>query len=359
MKNHKSQTRIYLFTIGIIIAIMLISIYSGITNIDSVESREASGQVADNGFEPEPLNTDLLQPKKDIHTPVKKEAVVDKVEPDNTPQAPETTTSVEKTPETAPQVEKAPDKTETVVTKDPVVKPAKKKEPKPEPVKPSFEPTAHSGDFMSEIELNMRSGPSIDFPSIGVLKPYIKAVASNKATISGGSSEWYEITVNGVTGWASANYLKTYKADAKPKPKPVAKPKPAAKPAAKPAPAKSERTDGFNFKGHHFSLANFSGSGFVPQETNNVYRWTDLPTHYLVEKVSPAGRVIRQVGVGDTVVVDGQSYTVTHIESGIPNDSEAGRKLFKHDAAITIQTCDNTKGPNGKSDVTYWWASKK
>lgn len=121
----------------------------------------------------------------------------------------------------------------------------------------------------------------------------------------------------------------------------------------------TNQTNGFNFKGHHFSLANFSGSGYVPKETNNVYRWTDRPSHYLIERISPAGRVIRQVGIGDKVIINGESYTVHTIKSGVPNDNNAYNVLTSVSASISFQTCDTTKGPNGNSDLTIWWANKE
>ena len=51
-------------------------------------------------------------------------------------------------------------------------------------------------------------------------------------------------------------------------------------PAPKPA---QTRTDGFNFKGHHFALSTFSGGGQVPMETPYVFQWTDYPKHYLID----------------------------------------------------------------------------
>lgn len=115
------------------------------------------------------------------------------------------------------------------------------------------------------------------------------------------------------------------------------------------------RTDGFNYKGHHYSLANFSGSGAVPQETNNVYQWSNKPSHYLVERISPAGRTIRQVGVGDQVTINGNTYTIKKVQSGIPNDTNAISKIDSVSHSISFQTCDLTQ-TNGLSDVTIWWA---
>lgn len=125
------------------------------------------------------------------------------------------------------------------------------------------------------------------------------------------------------------------------------------------APAKApvtNQTSGFNFNGHHFPLGSFSGGGRVPQETNRVYQWTDKPDHFLVERISPAGRVITGVGIGTKVVINGTTYTVTNMERNIPNDAAAVDYLYKHNAAITFQTCETTRGANGKSHVRFWYA---
>lgn len=123
---------------------------------------------------------------------------------------------------------------------------------------------------------------------------------------------------------------------------------------AQPAPA--PRTDGFNFNGHHFSLASFTGGGKVPQETNHVYQWTDKPDHFLIERISPAGRVITSVGIGTKIIINGTTYTVTNMERNIPNDAAAVDYLYKHNAAITFQTCETTRGANGRSHVRFWYA---
>lgn len=128
-------------------------------------------------------------------------------------------------------------------------------------------------------------------------------------------------------------------------------------PTATPAPAPVvNQTSGFNFNGHHFPLGSFSGGGRVPQETNRVYQWTDKPDHFLVERISPAGRVITGVGIGTKVVINGTSYTVTNMERNIPNNAAAVDYLYKHNAAITFQTCETTMGANGKSHVRFWYA---
>lgn len=117
------------------------------------------------------------------------------------------------------------------------------------------------------------------------------------------------------------------------------------------------KTDGFNFRGHHFPLSSFSGSGQVPAETPYIFMWNDRPSHYLIEQVSPAGRVIQQVQMGDEIVIDGNTYTVHHIERGVVNDDTAWDVLTGTPAAITFQTCEYGKGWNGLSLLTIWYAS--
>lgn len=120
--------------------------------------------------------------------------------------------------------------------------------------------------------------------------------------------------------------------------------------------SQSTRTDGFNFNGHHFALGSFTGGGNVPQETNYIYQWTDKPDHFLIERVSPAGRVITGVGIGTEVVINGTTYTVTNMERNIPNDDAAVDYLYKHSASITFQTCETTKGANGRWHLRFWYA---
>lgn len=127
-------------------------------------------------------------------------------------------------------------------------------------------------------------------------------------------------------------------------------------PKAEPKP---QRTDGFNFKGHHFPLSTFSGNGQVPLETPYVFQWSSKPTHYLVERVSPAGRVIQQLGMGDTVVLNGKSYVVTHIKRTVPNDTNALAVLNSVSADMTIQTCETTRGADGYADLTLWYLHAK
>ena len=54
------------------------------------------------------------------------------------------------------------------------------------------------------------------------------------------------------------------------------------------APAPQVDTSGFNFNGHHYPIAWFSGLGYVPAD-GNIYRWSELPNHYLIERAGMAG----------------------------------------------------------------------
>lgn len=128
--------------------------------------------------------------------------------------------------------------------------------------------------------------------------------------------------------------------------------------AAAPAP-KAARTDGFNFRGYNYGIRSFGGGGgdSVPLETNYIYRWASKPSHYLVEKVSPPGRVIQQVQKGDKITIDGNTYTVHTIKRGVVNDNTAMETLNSVPATVTFQTCENGKGWNGASLLTIWYAS--
>lgn len=126
-------------------------------------------------------------------------------------------------------------------------------------------------------------------------------------------------------------------------------------PAAPPVqPAPAPRTDGFNFKGQHFDLSSFSGVGAVPQWTPYIYQWSDDPSHYLIEKASNAGSAIWSVGIGDQVVINGQTYTVFNMMSNVPNDDNAYGVLKSQGATVTWQTCDSA---NPNSTLTLWFAA--
>lgn len=115
------------------------------------------------------------------------------------------------------------------------------------------------------------------------------------------------------------------------------------------------RTDGFNFNGYHYDIASFSGSGYVPQWTPYIYQWTSKPNHYLVEMMSDAGSAIRSLGMGGVVVLNGQSYVVTNMMSGLENDIYTADLVFDSSSSITIQTCDPAIGSNGLNLLTLWF----
>lgn len=115
-------------------------------------------------------------------------------------------------------------------------------------------------------------------------------------------------------------------------------------------------TSGFNFNGHHYPLAWFSGSGYVPAD-GNIYRWQELPNHYLIERAGSAGATIRELGVGSKVVIDGQTYTVFKVLSHVQNDENAWNILTSQGATVTWQSCDATYGANGLATLTLWFAA--
>ena len=118
-------------------------------------------------------------------------------------------------------------------------------------------------------------------------------------------------------------------------------------------PVQEARTDGFNFKGNHFDVQSFSGLGAVPQWTPYIYQWSEDPSHYLVEKASSAGSAIWQLGVGDTIQFDGQTYTIFHVMRHVPNDDSAYPTLKSQGATVTWQTCESA---SANSDLAIWFA---
>ena len=115
-------------------------------------------------------------------------------------------------------------------------------------------------------------------------------------------------------------------------------------------------TSGFNFNGHHYPIAWFSGSGYVPAD-GNIYRWSEMPNHYLIERTGMAGGTIRELGIGSKITIDGQTYTVFKVLSGIANDENAFNLLTSQGAAVTFQSCDATYGANGLANLTIWFAA--
>ena len=125
---------------------------------------------------------------------------------------------------------------------------------------------------------------------------------------------------------------------------------------AQTTPAPQVDTSGFNFNGHHYPIAWFSGSGYVPAD-GNIYRWSEMPNHYLIERAGMAGGTIRELGVGSKITIDGQTYTVFEVLSGVANDENAFNLLTSQGAAITFQSCDATYGANGLANLTIWFAA--
>ena len=125
---------------------------------------------------------------------------------------------------------------------------------------------------------------------------------------------------------------------------------------AQTTPAPQVDTSGFNFNSHHYPIAWFSGSGYVPAD-GNIYRWSEMPNHYLIERAGMAGGTIRELGVGSKITIDGQTYTVFKVLSGVANDENAFNLLTSQGAAITFQSCDATYGANGLANLTIWFAA--
>ncbi|CAI3315682.1 hypothetical protein CIRMBP1257_00674 [Enterococcus cecorum] len=125
---------------------------------------------------------------------------------------------------------------------------------------------------------------------------------------------------------------------------------------AQTTPAPQVDTSGFNFNGHHYPIAWFSDSGYVPAD-GNIYRWSEMPNHYLIERAGMAGGTIRELGVGSKITIDGQTYTVFKVLSGVANDENAFNLLTSQGAAITFQSCDATYGANGLANLTIWFAA--
>lgn len=125
---------------------------------------------------------------------------------------------------------------------------------------------------------------------------------------------------------------------------------------AQTTPAPQVDTSGFNFNGHHYPIAWFSGSGYVPAD-GNVYRWSEMPNHYLIERAGMAGGTIRELGVGSKITIDGQTYTVFKVLSGVANDENAFNLLTSQGAAVTFQSCDATYGANDLANLTIWFAA--
>lgn len=114
--------------------------------------------------------------------------------------------------------------------------------------------------------------------------------------------------------------------------------------------AEKTRTDGFNFNGYHYDIQWFSGDGRVPAN-KYIYRWDELPNHYLIEKDGAAGESIWNIQIGTIIIIDGKNYTCYKILHHI--DPYAGYKIVLNEKAnISAQTCENDDdlGP-----LTIWF----
>lgn len=94
--------------------------------------------------------------------------------------------------------------------------PVKKSKPAPKKKTP-VTTQSKSGDFMSKVQLNVRSSYSLDASTVTSLEPYTKIKVTEQAHSN--DITWYKATVNGKTGWLSSNYLVKYEKSAKPAPK--------------------------------------------------------------------------------------------------------------------------------------------
>lgn len=109
---------------------------------------------------------------------------------------------------------------------------------------------------------NVRSGAGTGYPVVATINQY------NTYTITGTLNGWYQINVNGKTGFVAGGYFKEGKAPAKP---------------AQPAPQKQSQQssggsgDGLGTFRHHMAVA---GCGHVKVEWNNYHRTGAAYNHY-------------------------------------------------------------------------------
>jgi len=86
----------------------------------------------------------------------------------------------------------------------------KKKEKKK--VKKDVETTVLKGNYMSTVDLNVRSNPSLKSDTIGSLQAHKKVVVTEKTVKKDADGiVWYKVKQGDRTGWASSNYLTEYK----------------------------------------------------------------------------------------------------------------------------------------------------
>ncbi|MBS9338528.1 hypothetical protein G6R29_02610 [Fructobacillus sp. M2-14] len=130
---------------------------------------------------------------------------------------------------------------------------------------------------------------------------------------------------------------------------------PAAPAAEAPKQEAATRTDGFNFLGQHFDVANFSDTqgGRTPAWTPYIFKWSALDNYYLAEAASKGGQTLRGLQQGSSIVLDGQTYHVTEIRHGMTRQSAYQDVVnLTQQHAIGIQTCDND---TGSLISTYWF----
>ncbi|MBS9335339.1 hypothetical protein LQZ24_02965 [Fructobacillus sp. M1-13] len=115
------------------------------------------------------------------------------------------------------------------------------------------------------------------------------------------------------------------------------------------------RTDGFNFAGKHFDVTPFTNTtgGNTPRWTPYIFQWSALPNYYLAEAASSAGYAVRQLSYGSEAVINGQTYHVTEIRTGMKRTDSMGTvQALSNSHALGIQTCDDASGTYVS---TYWF----
>lgn len=119
--------------------------------------------------------------------------------------------------------------------------------------------------------------------------------------------------------------------------------------------APAARTDGMNWNGHHYDISSFSGdNASIPEWTNNVYRWTELPNFYAVEGRSYAGQHISELYVGAPIVLNGRTYHVSSIDPSVLRLSDASSEYVFDKAqhhAFVLQTCNDVNS----TYVRFYW----
>lgn len=102
-------------------------------------------------------------------------------------------------------------------------------------------------------------------------------------------------------------------------------------------------SSGVNYLGYHYELDYFSGFGYLPAWTNNVYQWNNFPSHYLIEKQSYPGQTIFGLHVGTPVIIEGVTYEIYDIIYNQPNNKDALDMVVNSEAEATIQVCVSTE----------------